>query len=212
MNINSIILLLIICLLNLKAYTQDSSCTSSNPQDSKISLDKDAMNWELSHDFMNETALQQGTDCALPITIFPSGMMTTGTNTVGCGMVVNYPYPDFSYSCPGIVASCDPPSGSFFPTGTTRVTCTFTQNSNIQASASFNMIVVTECPYECPEAITLDNTSTYGLYHAADTVSASDATTSGTNVFFKAGNIIELQNGFSALPDTDFSAEIEDCQ
>jgi|GEM_PF-5576193 len=84
MNINSIVLLLIICLLNLKACTQDSSRTSGNPQDSKISLDKDAINWELFHDFMNETAWQQGTDCALPITIFPSGMMTTQADREYC--------------------------------------------------------------------------------------------------------------------------------
>ncbi|MEK6304146.1 MAG: HYR domain-containing protein [Acidobacteriota bacterium] len=42
-----------------------------------------------------------------------------------CGAVVTYPAPTITDNCPGtFTATCNPPSGSFFPVGTTTVTCT----------------------------------------------------------------------------------------
>lgn len=42
-----------------------------------------------------------------------------------CGAVVNYPPPTITDNCPGtFTATCTPASGSFFPVGTTTVTCT----------------------------------------------------------------------------------------
>ena len=42
-----------------------------------------------------------------------------------CGAVVTYPAPTITDNCPGtFTATCIPPSGSFFPVGTTTVTCT----------------------------------------------------------------------------------------
>ncbi|MCU1263813.1 MAG: hypothetical protein JWM21_131 [Acidobacteria bacterium] len=41
-----------------------------------------------------------------------------------CGATVNYPAPTVSDNCPGATVNCSPASGSFFPVGTTTVTCT----------------------------------------------------------------------------------------
>ena len=50
------------------------------------------------------------------------------SSTGGCaGAVVAYPTPSVTDNCPGAVAlTCTPASGSFFPVGTTTVTCTAT--------------------------------------------------------------------------------------
>ncbi|MGA9770891.1 MAG: HYR domain-containing protein [Blastocatellia bacterium] len=51
--------------------------------------------------------------------------ITTSNNPNQCGAVVNYPPPTITDNCPGsFTATCNPPSGSFFPVGTTTVTCT----------------------------------------------------------------------------------------
>ncbi len=204
------LVLLMVCLFTQKVYTQDSSC-SPKSEENAVSTDEDAMNWELSHDFMEtDTERQQG-DCPVPLAC--PGPLVLGTNTVGCGMIVNY---GISYwvldDCPGYTIECNPPSGSFFFPGVTSAFCRLLDpQGNLMASCPIDIVVVTECPYDCPQEIILDNETTFGLYHADGTVSASSSTTSGSDVFFRAGNTIELQNNFSAPASTDFSIEIEDC-
>ncbi len=58
--------------------------------------------------------------------------------TGGC-QVVNYPAPVAADNCPGVVAVCDPPSGSCFPTGVATVTCTATDASGNTATCSFTV-------------------------------------------------------------------------
>ncbi|HKQ06351.1 MAG TPA: HYR domain-containing protein [Blastocatellia bacterium] len=59
-----------------------------------------------------------------------------------CGATVNYPAPTASDNCAGLGAiSCSPASGSFFPTGTTSVTCTVRDAANNPASCSFSVTV-----------------------------------------------------------------------
>jgi len=66
------------------------------------------------------------------------------------------------------------------------------------------------CEQNCPTIEILSGTtSTNSTYHAAQTVS-SDATIDA-DVIYKAGDLIELKNGFSTNPANDFSAEIEEC-
>jgi hypothetical protein len=65
------------------------------------------------------TVTQQAT-CAL--TCPANQTANTGPTATQCGTVVNYPAPTTSGSC-GTV-TCAPASGSFFPVGTTTVTCT----------------------------------------------------------------------------------------
>jgi len=64
--------------------------------------------------------------------------------------------------------------------------------------------------YNCPQDILLSNTTVMGLHQAQNSVTAINVTT-GTNTTFKAGNIIQLFNGFTAPANEDFSGEIEDC-
>jgi pre-peptidase/HYR domain-containing protein len=65
----------------------------------------------------------------------------TQSNDAGqCGAVVNYPAPSTTGSC-GTV-TCSPPSGSFFPAGTTTVTCMTTAGP----SCSFTVTVNQDTP------------------------------------------------------------------
>ncbi len=74
----------------------------------------------------------------------------TQPNTPGqCGAVVNYPAPGAGVSCSGVV--CSPASGSFFPVGTTTVTCT-----SEKASCTFTITVNDTQPpvITCPANVT----------------------------------------------------------
>ncbi|HJQ26377.1 MAG TPA: HYR domain-containing protein [Blastocatellia bacterium] len=59
--------------------------------------------------------------------------ITTSNDPNQCGAVVNYPAPTTTGSC-GTV-TCSPASGSFFPKGTTTVTCTATGGGDLLAPA-----------------------------------------------------------------------------
>ncbi len=69
---------------------------------------------------------------------------------------------------------------------------------------------------ECPPVIVIGPVAIpSGVYHAAEAVNARGNVISETGqeggVNFKAGEIILLDNGFSTSGNTNFSAEIEDC-
>ncbi|MFL0499085.1 HYR domain-containing protein [Priestia megaterium] len=72
----------------------------------------------------------------------------TVSNDLGvCGATVNYPSPTVTDECPlGFSVSCTPPSGSFFPIGTTIVTCTVTDLCGGTATCSFTVTVVDNKP------------------------------------------------------------------
>ncbi len=60
-----------------------------------------------------------------PPSITCPGNITRSNDPNQCGAVVTYPPPTITDNCPGMfTATCVPPSGSFFPVGTTTVTCT----------------------------------------------------------------------------------------
>jgi hypothetical protein len=65
-----------------------------------------------------------------------------------CGAVVNYAAPTASDNCDmSLTIVCSPPSGSFFPVGTTTVTCTATDDASNQTSCDFSVTVNdTEAP------------------------------------------------------------------
>jgi len=67
-------------------------------------------------------------------TIIPPADITQGNDLNQCGAVVNYPAP--GGTCTGV--TCAPASGSFFPVGTTTVTCT---NATGGTSATFDVTV-----------------------------------------------------------------------
>ena len=66
--------------------------------------------------------------------------ITVSNDPNQCGAVVNYPPPTITDNCPGsFSATCNPPSGSFFPVGTTTVTCTV--NGFPTSTCSFTVTV-----------------------------------------------------------------------
>jgi hypothetical protein len=77
-----------------------------------------------------------------PPTITCPADITVSNDPDQCGAIVNYPPPTVSDNCPGVTAPvCAPPSGSFFPVGTTLVTCMTSDAAGNTASCSFNVTV-----------------------------------------------------------------------
>lgn len=67
---------------------------------------------------------------------------TQGNDLNECGAVVTYPNATASDNCPGVgTPSCSPSSGSFFPVGTTTVTCNVSDQSGNTNSCSFTVTV-----------------------------------------------------------------------
>ena len=77
-----------------------------------------------------------------PPTITCPANITVGNGPNQCGANVNYPAPVTSDNCPGVgSAVCSPLSGSFFPKGTTTVTCTVSDASGNNNNCSFTVTV-----------------------------------------------------------------------
>lgn len=76
-----------------------------------------------------------------PPTITCPANVTVGNDPGQCRAVVNYPPPTANDNCPGVTAECSPASGSFFPVGTTTVTCTATDAPGNTATCSFTVTV-----------------------------------------------------------------------
>lgn len=75
--------------------------------------------------------------------------------------VVNYPAPMTSDNCPGVGVVFDPPSGSTFPMGTTKVTAEATDSSGESIKCTFNVTVTAGPPPPPPGSSTkLANIST----------------------------------------------------
>jgi HYR domain-containing protein/pre-peptidase len=69
--------------------------------------------------------------------------ITVSNDPNQCGAVVNYPAPVITDNCPGsFTATCVPPSGSFFPVGTTTVTCTV--NGFVAGPSGSNCTTITQ--------------------------------------------------------------------
>jgi uncharacterized delta-60 repeat protein len=93
--------------------------------------------------------------CMFTVTVSPCTITCPANITVSndpnqCGAVVNYPAPTTGGTCGTI--NCSPPSGSFFPKGTTTVTCTTTAGP----SCSFTVTVNDTQPpsVTCPANVT----------------------------------------------------------
>ncbi|MBB6447896.1 RCC1 domain-containing protein [Bacillus benzoevorans] len=75
-----------------------------------------------------------------------------------CGAIVNYPPPTVSGQCPeGLTVSCNPPSGSFFQLGRTKVVCTVTDLCGGSATCSFDVTVI-------PNLCLVDGTESVACY------------------------------------------------
>jgi hypothetical protein len=73
-----------------------------------------------------------------------------------CGTVVNYA-PAISDNCPGVTAFCSPASGSFFPVGTTFVTCRAVDawGNTAQCATSVTVLDKTPPTVSCPSNLTV---------------------------------------------------------
>jgi hypothetical protein len=92
-----------------------------------------------------------------PPTITCPANITQSNDPNQCGAVVNYPAPTVSDNCPGVGAPmCSPASGSFFPKGTTTVTCTVADSSGNTATCTFTITVNDTQPpsITCPANVT----------------------------------------------------------
>lgn len=98
-------------------------------------------------DLSNNSASQLTTASnPAPVLTCPSNIVTT--NDPGqCGAVVTYPAPTVSDNCPAGAPSCSPTSNSFFPVGTTTVSCTLTDSGGRSGNCSFTVTVTdTQAP------------------------------------------------------------------
>ena len=82
------------------------------------------------------TPLVCATNCATACTVTCPANMTVSNDPNQCGAVVNYPAPTTTGTC-GTV-TCLPASGSFFPKGTTTVTCTATAGPSCTFTVTVN--------------------------------------------------------------------------
>jgi len=295
-----VVLLLVAYCFSIKSYAQVTVTPSNDLNHNTVSVDEDAMNWELSHNFMGTDMSASQATCTgqdtTPPEIFCPQNITQATSTTDCGVAVHFPTPSVSDNCPGVSVQCDPPSGTYFLNGTTTVNCTATDASNNAAECAFEVTIVdnvppspfcpgdiiasndlnmcsavvswsvplgsNQCDYDsiieqcdtpeglifpigtttvtctatdasgnvgscsfdvtvihnrpdcfanCPTTVTLNNTIAEGVYHAENSITATNTKTLYTDAAFKAGDVIELKNGFTVRQHDNFSAEIEDC-
>src|SRR5438034_8706351 len=74
-----------------------------------------------------------------------------------CGAIVNYLPPTTSGDCTGLAIVCSPNCGSFFPIGTTTVSCTATDPSGMTVASCTFTVTVNDCEapkINCPGNIT----------------------------------------------------------
>lgn len=72
----------------------------------------------------------------------PSDIVDTACpSPTGCGKVVNYPPPAASDNSGSVTVNCSPASGSFFPCGSTTVTCTAVDRCQLTATCSFTVTI-----------------------------------------------------------------------
>jgi hypothetical protein len=91
-----------------------------------------------------------GPSCSFMVTVMdaqPPAITCPANITVSndpdqCGAIVNYPNATATDNCPGVgTPVCTPPTGSFFPVGSTTVTCTVSDAAGNTASCSFSITV-----------------------------------------------------------------------
>ncbi len=100
-------------------------------------------------------------DTQAPTITCPANV-TQGNDANQCGAVVNYTAPTASDNCPGVGVVCTPAAGSFFPVGTTSVSCTATDATGNTATCGFTVTVNdTQAPtITCPANIVTSGTDT----------------------------------------------------
>lgn len=103
-----------------------------------------------------DTISSTGTLCT-GCAILPAPNITTSNTSNQCGSVVTFSTPTTAGNCGPV--TCSPASGSFFPTGTTTVTCTAPDNAGTLTSTSFTVTVNDTQPptITCPANVVQGN-------------------------------------------------------
>ena len=85
----------------------------------------------------------------------PANVTASESPTGSGSAIVTYPTPTSTGTCEAAPASCNPPSGSTFPVGTTTVQCTRSDPAGNVSSCSFTVTVTggTPCTITCPSNI-----------------------------------------------------------
>jgi hypothetical protein len=80
-------------------------------------------------------------DTQAPTIVCPANLIANTANAGDNSVAVTFAAPTAADNCSGVNIACVPPSGSFFPRGTTTVTCTATDASGNQTSCAFTVKV-----------------------------------------------------------------------
>ena len=114
---------------------------------------------------------------AAPCVLTCPANITQGPDTGQCGAVVSYASPTTAGDCGAV--SCSPPSGSFFPTGTTTVNC----SSASAGSCSFTVTITGTCTSGCnPTSITINHSGAASPYPSPLTISGVSGTVANVTV------------------------------
>jgi|GEM_PF-1439636 len=133
------------------SYVSAPNCEISDPtptSDPSVNPDMHDM-----HFVMNVNGCEEIASCSFTVTVqdTQNPTLTCPANQVQCndpdqcGAVVNYPAPTVNDNCPGGSSTCSPPSGSFFPVGTTTVTCNGMDAAGNPAPPCSFTVTVNDC-------------------------------------------------------------------
>ncbi|MBV9958138.1 MAG: DUF5011 domain-containing protein [Acidobacteria bacterium] len=143
-----------------------------------------------------------GTECSFAVTVEDTVAPTiscpadihTNEDSEGAGIAtVTYATPSGADDSNSVSVTCDRPSGSAFPVGTTTVTCTATDAGGNEAACSFDVVVdgTGACELHCPANVVVDINSGCGTivnYPAPTATSCGTVHTSkASGTFFPVG-------------------------
>ena len=161
-----------------------------------------------------------------PPVITCPGNIEVGNDPGQCGAVVSFSV-TATDNRPNVITSCDFVSGSFFPIGTTHVTCTATDAAGNTASCTFDVAVNDiEAPFiNCPADIVVQNDPgvcgavvTYAIPVGADNCPAATTQLTsglGSGAAFPVGTTTETYTVTDAagnVADCSFTITVDDTE